>query len=464
MSGIDLHISSIAKLPPEKRQRIIAQLTDLEAEELLRDWRFLARPEQLAPDGDWRVWLFLAGRGAGKTRSGAEWVRSCVKQGYERIALIAPTAADARDVMVEGNSGILSVSWQHDHDQKGGLVGLPSYEPSKRRLTWANGAMATLFSAEEPERLRGPQHDAIWADELAAWKDAQGAWDMAMFGLRLGSDPRVMVSTTPRPIPLIRALLRDKSTRPTRATTYANRANLADAFLSQIVAKYEGTRLGRQELQAEVLEGAPDALWTVDGLDQHRRKADDLPELRRVVVAIDPAAKTNEAPEDGAATGIVVAALGEDGRGYVLEDGTLRASPNGWARRAVALFDRFDGDCIVGEVNNGGDMVEQTIRAVRPTAPFKAVQASKGKWTRAEPIAALYEQGRVSHVGTFADLEDEMVLFTPNGTVGGASPDRVDALVWALSELFPQMTKKTGRGAVQHQGVSGYNPHQARVA
>lgn len=221
-----------------------------------------------------------------------------------------------------------------------------------------------------------------------------------------------------------------------------NRSNLAAAFLKTIVDKYEGTRLGRQELSAEILDDVPDALWTRAALDRDRRKPDQVPPLRRVVVAIDPAAKKNEVVEDGAATGIVVAGVGEDGRGYVLDDKTCRESPNGWARQAIACFDRYEGDCIVGEVNNGGDMVESTVRAVRNTVPFKSVTASRGKWVRAEPIAALYEQGRVSHVGTFAALEDEMVNFGPNGMVGEASPDRVDALVWALTELFPAMVKK----------------------
>lgn len=437
-----LHISSLGTLPEQELAKVLGSLSDQEAEQLLHDWRFLARPEQVAPEGDWRAWLFLAGRGAGKTRSGAEWVREQVKAGYERIALIAPTSADARDVMVEGTSGILSVSWQHDKDHKGRLVGLPSYEPSKRRLTWGNGAQATLFSAEEPERLRGPQHDCIWADELAAWKNAQDCWDMAMFGLRLGNDPRIMISTTPKPIPIIRALLKEPTTMVTRATTFANKANLADAFLSVIVKKYEGTRLGRQELAAEILDDIPDALWTRAGLDRDRRRPDQVPPLKRVVVAVDPAAKKNDAVEEGAATGIVVAAIGEDGRGYVLDDATCRESPNGWARMAVACFDRFEGDCVVGEINNGGDMVESTIRVARNTIPFKAVHASRGKWTRAEPIAALYEQGRVSHVGSFPMLEDEMVNIGPNGMVGNVSPDRADALVWALTELFPALTKK----------------------
>jgi phage terminase large subunit-like protein len=352
---------------------------------------------------------------------------------HGRIALVAETAADARDVLVEGESGILAV---HPRAFR------PKYEPSKRRLTWPNGAVATLFNATEPDQLRGPQHDAALSDELAKWRYAKETWDMLQFGLRLGDDPRQMITTTPRPIPVLKEILQSPNTVVTRGSTLENRANLAPSFIKTIVDKYAGTRLGRQELSAEILDDVPDALWTRAALDRDRIRPDKLPTLKRVVVGVDPAAKKNEVPEDGAATGIVVAGVGEDGRGYVLDDATCRESPNGWARKAIACFDRYDGDCIVGEINNGGDMVESTIRVVRPTAPFKEVTASKGKWTRAEPIAALYEQGRISHVGTFAGLEDEMVNFGPNGMVGDASPDRVDALVWALTELFPALVKK----------------------
>jgi phage terminase large subunit-like protein len=397
----------------------------------LRDWAFFARPEQVAPtEREWRTWLFLAGRGAGKTRAGAEWVRDRVKAGYERLALIAPTAADARDVMVEGTSGVLSVSWQHDKDHKGRLIGLPSYEPSKRRLTWGNGAMATLFSAEEPERLRGPQHDAIWADELAAWKEPQDAWDMAMFGLRLGTDPKVMVSTTPRPIPLLRALLKDETSVVTKATTYANRANLAGAFLTQIVSKYEGTRLGRQELAGELLEEAEGALWN-RAMIERARLTEPPPAFRRVVVAVDPAV-TNKAESN--LTGIVAAARGVDGRGYVLADASGRYSPDTWARKAVEQFDSLQADRIVAEGNQGGDLVTHTIQSVREHCPVTIVHASRGKQARAEPIAALYEQNKISHVGTFPELEDQMATWEPLGDQ--PSPDRIDALVWALTELM----------------------------
>jgi phage terminase large subunit-like protein len=451
-------IGSLASLPEQDRAKLLAGLTEAQAEELLWDWRAWARPNQIAPEGEWLTWLVLAGRGFGKTRCGSEWIRQVAcgstplsAGSHRRIALVAETAADARDVLVEGESGILAV---HPRDFR------PMYEPSKRRLTWPNGASASLFNATEPDQLRGPQHDAALCDELAKWRYAQETWDMLQFGLRLGDNPKQVVTTTPRPIPVLKEIMAAPTTVVTRGTTTDNRLNLAPSFIKTIVDKYQGTRLGRQELSAEILDDVPDALWTRAGLDRDRRKADKVPPLKRVVVAVDPAAKKNEMPEDGAATGIVVAGLGEDNRGYVLEDATCRESPNGWARMAVACFDRFEGDCVVGEVNNGGEMVEATIRAVRPTAPFHEVTASRGKWTRAEPIAALYEQGRISHVGTFASLEDEMVNFGPNGMVGGVSPDRVDALVWALTELFPAMTKKVPKqGKVIHEGASKYNAH-----
>lgn len=440
-----LHISSLATLPADQIAEALASLSDVEAEQLLHDWEFLARPDQLPPPGDWRTWLFLAGRGAGKTRAGGEWIRAKVKAGYQRLALIAPTSADARDVMVEGTSGILSVSWQHDKDRTGKLMGLPSYEPSKRRLTWGNGAMATLFSAEEPERLRGPQHDAIWADELAAWKNAQDTWDMAMFGLRLGTNPQVMVSTTPKPIPLLRALLRDPTTEVTRATTHSNKANLADAFLAQIVKKYEGTRLGRQELAGELLEEAEGALWNRETIERARLKG-SLPEFKRVVVAIDPAVT---AKAESNLTGIIAAALGVDGRGYVLADSSGRYSPDQWALKAIEQFDSLKADRIVAEGNQGGDLVRHTLHSVRSNVPVTIVHATRGKNARAEPIAALYEQNRISHAGQFAELEDQMCTWEPLGDQ--PSPDRIDALVWALTSLMlgnPETKTTTVKGLI----------------
>lgn len=398
------------------------------------NWHAWARPNQLPPDGDWLTWLVLAGRGFGKTRCGAEWVREEVTaRRVSRIALIAETQKDLEEVMVFGQSGLLSVFPPH---QK------PKITKKPIRIEFHTGAIANGYNATEPDQLRGPQFDCAWGDEMAKWRYARETWDQLQFGLRLGLHPRQIITTTPRSIPILKEILAAPTTVNSRGVTTDNQDNLAASFIKSITDKYAGTRLGRQELSAEILDDVPDALWTRASLDRDRRKLSELPTLKRVVVAIDPAAKKNEMPEDGAATGIMVAGVGEDNRGYVLDDATCRLSPNGWARMAVACFDRYHADCIVGEINNGGEMVAATVRAVRPTVPFKEVHASKGKWTRAEPVAALYEQGRISHIGTFALLEDEMVNFGPNGMVGEMSPDRVDALVWAFTELFPMITKK----------------------
>lgn len=416
---------SLASLPEAERLAALADLTEAEAAALEWDWRFWARPNQIAPPGDWTFWLLLAGRGFGKTRTGAEWVRE-IKDTCGRIALVAPTAADVRDVMVEGESGILATSPPWDR---------PTYEPSKRRLTWPNGALATTYSADEPERLRGPQSDAAWCDELAAWRYPE-AWDMLMFGLRLGDHPRCAVTTTPKPVRLVRDLLAMGAPRcvVTRGRTYDNSANLAASFLAQVKAKYEGTRLGRQELNAEMLEDVPGAMWNRAMLDANRvRRAPDT--LRRIVVAIDPAVTSGEAADE---TGIVVAGVGQDGIGYVLDDLTCKDTPDGWARKAVNAYRANKADRIVAEVNNGGDLVEATIRMVDRSVPFTAVRATRGKAVRAEPAAALYEQGRVKHVGAFATMEDQMCAFTSDldRKALGTSPDRVDALVWAITELM----------------------------
>jgi phage terminase large subunit-like protein len=413
------------------------------------DWPTLARANQIAPPGEWLTWLVLAGRGFGKTRCGAEWIRAQVSaKKSKRIALIAETQKDLEEVMVFGESGIQAVFPDH---QK------PKITKKPIRIEFHTGAIATGYNATEPDQLRGPQFDSAWCDELAKWRYARETWDQLQFGLRLGDHPRQIVTTTPRPIPLLKEILAAPNTVISRGITLDNRDNLAPSFIKSITDKYAGTRLGRQELSAEILDDVPDALWTRAALDRDRRKPNEVPALKRIVVAIDPAAKLNETPEEGAATGIVVAGVGEDNRGYVLDDATCRESPNGWARRAVACFDRYQADCIVGEVNNGGDMVASTVRVVRPTVPFRAVHASKGKWTRAEPIAALYEQGRISHVGTFASLEDEMVNFGPNGMVGDMSPDRVDALVWALTELFPSLVKRVEKPKVAITKIPSMN-------
>ena len=330
---------------------------------------------------------------------------------------MAPTAADTRDVMIEGESGILGISPPRFK---------PLYEPSKRRLTWPNGAIATTYSADEPDRLRGPQHDLAWVEELAAWRYPD-AWDMLMFGLRLGANPRTVVTTTPRPTRLVRELVKQESTHTTRGSTYENRANLAPAFFEKIISKYEGTRLGRQELYAEILDDVPGALWTRAGIPI---SAEPLPDLSRVVIGVDPAVTSGE---DSDMTGIIAAAVDATGHYHVLADRSCRLTPDGWARRVITLYDELGADRIVAEVNNGGDLVEATIRTISKSASYKKVHASRGKRVRAEPIAALYEQGRVTHRPGLADLEDQMVTFLPEGNDG--SPDRVDALVWALTEL-----------------------------
>jgi phage terminase large subunit-like protein len=428
--------------PPSVVAKVLAETSDEDALALLHDWDGLwARPNQVAPPGEWLTWLILSGRGWGKTRTGVEWTISRARSNPRwRIALVARTAADVRDTMVEGESGILACSppWF-----------TPLWEPSKRRITWPNGAQATTFTAEEPDALRGPQHHDAWADELASWQYAQDTWDNLQFGLRLGTHPRVVVTTTPRPIKILRELISDPTTHITRGTTFDNAANLAPSQVAKLRAKYEGTRLGRQELGGEVLDDVPGALWTRALLDGYRvRKA---PELARVVVGVDPAVTSGEESCD---TGIVVAGKGIDGQFYVLADRTCHLSPDGWARRSIVALDEFEADRIVAEVNNGGDMVEQTIRTARKNAPVRQVRASRGKRVRAEPIAALYEQGKVHHVGAFAEMEDQMVTFLPEGNE--ESPDRVDALVWALTEL-------SGHTPATYDGVSSEPIAQRRI-
>jgi predicted phage terminase large subunit-like protein len=392
-------------------------------------WHAKARPSQLPPPGDWLGWLILAGRGFGKTRAGAGWVHEMVETRQAgRIALVAATAADARDTLVEGVSGLLNTAspWCR-----------PIYEPSKRRLTWPNGAVATTFSSEEADRLRGPEHDAAWADELAAWDDPQATWDMLQFGLRLGARPRWLATTTPRPIKILKELIARDDVVVTRGSTFENAANLAPTFLAAVRKRYEGTRLGRQELNAELLSDTPGALWQMEWLDRDRVTA--VGDCSRIVVALDPAASNNEGSDE---TGIVVAGA-TDEQMYVLDDLSGRYQPHEWARKAIDAYHRHKADRIVAEVNNGGQMVEATIRAIDPRVSFKAVHASRGKVVRAEPIAALYEQRKVHHHGCFGTLEDQMCAFTTDFDRGraGYSPDRVDALVWALSELSePKVT------------------------
>lgn len=424
----------LAALPDEVRAAVLAGLDEEALAALQWDWKFWARPKQLAPDWDWHTWLYLAGRGSGKTRSGAEWVRSIVcgktpmsAGACSRIALIGETTGDVRDVMVEGESGILSV---HPPGFR------PLYEPSKRRLTWPNGAVATCFNGTEPDQLRGPQYDAAWVDELAKMVHMQQVWDELQLGLRLGKNPRSMVTTTPRPLSLIKKLVVDPTTHVTPGSTYENASNLAPSFLAAIKRKYEGTRLGRQEIFAEIIDDNPYALWKQSVIDGSRIKIAEKPDMRRVVVSVDPPVTTGEQADE---CGIVVAGKGVDDHAYVLEDASERGlSPSGWAKLAVAKFYKWEADGIVVEVNNGGALVSATIRMVDPNVPIKEVRASHGKVTRAEPVAALYEQGRVRHVGQHNTLEDQMCDFTSDfdSKAMGYSPDRVDALVWALSSLM----------------------------
>lgn len=413
----------------ERLKEEFKTLSDTERAGFLYVWRSWARDPQKPPPGDWRFWLILAGRGFGKTRAGAEWIREQVGAGRRRLALIGPTVADVRDVMIEGESGILAVCPSD---------AMPVYQASRRRLKWPDGAMAFIYSAEEPERLRGPQHDGAWADELAAWRNPQAAWDQLQFGLRLGPDPRCVVTTTPKPLPILRQLMADPAGIVSKGSTFDNKAHVPPAFLDRIVRRYEGTRLGRQELHAELLLDVQGALWPYETILGCR--VTSAPDLQRVVVAVDPSGSNGD--DDGDMQGIVVVGFGVDGRGYVLADRSCQLSPQGWGRRAIEAFDAFAADRIVAEKNYGGEMVRFTLQAVRKTAPVVLVNASRGKMLRAEPVSALYEQGRISHVvadladNHLADLEGEMRHATSTGYVGEGSPNRLDALVWALTDLF----------------------------
>lgn len=423
-----------------------------EAKAKLRwEWRkFWARPNQIAPDGDWNTWLVLAGRGFGKTRMGSEWIRENVcgetplspppgGTGWKRIALVAETAADARDVMVLGDSGILAC---HPKDFR------PEWSPTNRRLTWPNGVQAWVYNATEPDQLRGPQHGAGWVDELAKFRYMQETWDQLQFGLRLGTHPQVLVTTTPRPLPVIKKLLADPDTFVTRGSTMDNKANLAANTIKQLYDRYSGTRLGRQELEGEVLGDIPGALWSRPAIDEGRLRV--VPEnLERIIVAVDPAASSHEGSDEN---GIVVVGLArdEDGyaRGYVLEDGSLRGTPEEWAKKAVNLYRKWEADRIVAEKNQGGEMVSSVLKAVDRSIPIKLVHATRGKIIRAEPISALYEQGRVHHCGEFNELEDQMCEFSIDNLRTNGSPDRVDALVWGLTELFDKIAGRRRGGKV----------------
>jgi len=421
--------TALAALPDKDRHRLY-DLTEVQARDLFYDWQFWARREQLPPvtnphdpSGTWRIWFYCGGRGSGKSRAHAEWVRAEVESGRRgHLALVGRTPADVRDVMIEGEAGLLAISRPDFR---------PVYEPTKRKLTWPNGAVALTYSGAAPDQLRGPSFDGGWVDELAAFKYPDDTWNNLLFGMRLGSNPQVVVSTTPRPIPIIKGLLKDPTCVVTRGSSNDNIGNLPEAYIEQVIRRYEGTRLGRQEIYAEILDDTPGALWTHDLLERTRTR--EHPELSRIVVGVDPAVSSGEG---AAETGIIVAGAlpaqhGRVAECYVLDDLTLRGTPHEWASAVVTAYRRYRCDRVVAESNQGGEMVEATIHAVDPTVPVLRVHASRGKYVRAEPVAALYEHGAAHHVGLFPELEDEMVTFVP----GEASPDRLDALVWAITAL-----------------------------
>jgi phage terminase large subunit-like protein len=410
---------SLALLPEQERKKFLNSLTEEEAGDLLYDWEVWARPKQLEPPGEWLTWMILTGRGWGKTRTGAEWVISKAKKGAKHIALIGKTKADVRDTMLElGPASIMKIS--HPKFR-------PEYEPSKRRLTWPNNCIATIYSGDEPDQVRGPSHDFSWLDELAKFQYPQDVWDNLMFGLREGEDMKILVTTTPRPIPIIKNLIKDPNTIPVRGSTFENKDNLPKKYFDYVIAPYVGTRLGRQEIEGEILDDNPDALWTRKIIDNNRRNK--FPELVRVVIAVDPEATANEKSSE---TGIMAIGICVDGHGWLLSDDSLRGTPDQWGNAVVTSYNKYNADRIIGEVNNGGDMIEYVIKTVNPSVSYKSVRASRGKYIRAEPVAALYEQGRIHHIGNFPELEDQLCEWVP----GDKSPDRLDALVWGVTELM----------------------------
>ena len=388
-------------------------------------WIETARADQLPPSGDWLIWLLLGGRGSGKTRAGAEWTLGQVRQGVERIALVAPTYNDAREVMIEGESGLLNIGQPHER---------PVYLSSRRRLVWPNGAIGQIFSSEDPDGLRGPQFEKAWADEFCAWAYPEESLSNLRFGLRLGAAPQLVMTTTPKPIAALKKIIGEKNIEISKANTKANQANLSPAFMKSIYDIYGGTRLGRQELEGEIMDDTPGALWSRALID--RAYCQHIPQFEKIIVAVDPPV-TSTARADSC--GIIVAGregFGENAKVYILHDGTVQGyTPEGWAQHANNLWQEWDADIILVEVNQGGDMVKSVFRAIGVDPPLSMVYASKGKTARAEPVAALYEQGRVFHTQSFPDLENEMcALGSPQSM--GKSPDRADALVWAVTDLL----------------------------
>lgn len=446
-------VQDLRKLPPEQVKKVLSELTPKQLEELTYDWSFWGRPEQQEPKGNWKIWLPLAGRGWGKTRCGAEWVRHRIKSGDRRIACVAPTKGDVRRVMVEGESGLLNICWKGDRTYAGREMGFPTWSPTNNTITWANGARAEFFSAEDPERLRGPQFHSAWCDEICAWTRMEETWDMLQFTLRLGKNPRILVTTTPKPVKLLRNILKPENIESgrvykTSGSSYENSDNINLEALSE----YEGTRLGRQELYAEILDEAAGALWNRKMIDDAQfnlpedcivhsedGKAVDFKESRKefakkltkVVVSVDPAITANEESD---LTGIIVAGIDINGTAYILEDATDMYLPEQWAAKAISLYNEYEADLIVAERNQGGEMVRSTLRTVDDAVPIKLVHASRGKYARAEPVSSLYERGKVKHLKYLEQLEEQMVTWEPLGSIG--SPDRLDAMVWAVTNLL----------------------------
>lgn len=428
---------SLRKLPAQKVREALSNLSPSQLEALRYDYHFLARDDQLPPEGDWNVWFLNCGRGFGKTWTGVQWCREQIKKGAMRGGAVMSTNSDVERVAIHGESGFLNTCYKNDKTYDGKHLGYPTWSPTKRTLFWENGAKIEFYSSQEPERLRGPQFEFLWGDEFASWANPEMTWDMAQFCLRLGKDPRTIITTTPKPTKHVRKLLKDPKTHVTSGSTFDNAANLADTYLEQVKRLYEGTRLGRQELYAEVMEESEGALWTTDMLEKASIKREDVPELVRIVVAIDPAVTSNAESD---MTGIVVAGRDVNGRCYILGDYTDKLSPQGWASKAISLYHRFEADRIVAERNQGGDMVRRTLEVEDETVPIKLVRASRGKYARAEPVSALYERGLVFHVSDTEDpeanlaaLETQMRTWEPLGSIG--SPDRLDSCVWAITEL-----------------------------
>lgn len=433
----------LSRLSSEERAKALAELPPHLVAHLIYCWPAWARPDQLPPAATagglaWQTWLLLGGRGSGKTRAGAEWVRAKALGNGDvpgaparRIALIGLTIAQVRSVMIEGVSGLMGV---HAPGER------PRYEISRNQIVWRNGAIAQLFAADEPDSLRGPQFDAAWCDEFAKWRRPEYAWDMLQFGLRLGTDPQAVITTTPRHLQILNKIIADPATVMTRSRTADNARNLAPGFVRQIMVRYANTALGRQELEGEIIEVRAGGYWTQELLNAHRIVA--APDLARIVVAVDPPISAKAGSD---ACGIVVAGLGLDKRGYVLADRSIRGrEPIVWARAVVAAYRDYAADAIVAETNQGGDLVLAVIRQVDENAPVRSVKATRGKWMRAEPVSTLYAEGRVFHVGEWPELEAQMCAFGPDGLANGKSPDRLDALVWALTDLMLTPRAKPG--------------------